>query len=54
MGDVMVGSCLEHNNYEMIGFLIFGKVRKVVSRTAALDFQKAAFGLFRNLSWEWF
>lgn len=33
----------------MIEFLILGEVMKVISRTAILDFQKANFGLFREL-----
>ncbi|KAK4832410.1 hypothetical protein QYF61_022545 [Mycteria americana] len=49
VGDVMVGSRLGHNNHEMIEFLIIGEVRRGISRTATLDFQRADFGLFRGL-----
>ncbi|KAK4807146.1 hypothetical protein QYF61_018487 [Mycteria americana] len=46
---VMVGGCLGKSDHEMIEFLIRGEVRRGVSRTATLDFQRADFGLFRSL-----
>jgi len=49
VGDVMVGGCLGHSEHEIIEFLIPGEVRRGVSRTAALDFQRADFCLFRGL-----
>ena len=49
VGDVVFGGRLGHNNYEMIEFLVLGEVRRGVSRTATLDFQRAEFGLFRSL-----
>lgn len=33
-GDVMVGVCLACSDHKMMELLIFGEVRKVVSRTA--------------------
>lgn len=45
MGDVVVGGCLGHSAHVMIG----GEVKKVVSRTATLDFQRADFSLVRDL-----
>ncbi|KAK4827767.1 hypothetical protein QYF61_021512 [Mycteria americana] len=48
VGDVMAGGCLGHSDHKMIEFLIFGEVRKGVSRTATLDFQRADFGLLRS------
>ena len=49
VGDVMVGGHLGHHNHEMIEFLILGEVKRGVSRTATLDFQRTVFGLFRRL-----
>ena len=49
MGDVMVGGRLGHSDHEMIEFSILGEVRRGVSRTATLGFQRAGFGLFRSL-----
>ncbi|KAK4827898.1 LOW QUALITY PROTEIN: hypothetical protein QYF61_022321 [Mycteria americana] len=48
VGDVMVGGCLGHSDHERIEFLILGEERRGASRTAALDFQRADFGLFRR------
>ena len=44
VGDVVVGGHLGLSNRDMIG-----KVRRGVSRTTAMDFQRADFGLFRAL-----
>ncbi|KAK4826886.1 hypothetical protein QYF61_012074 [Mycteria americana] len=49
VGDVMVGGCLGQSDHEMIEFSILGEVRRGVSRTATLDFQRADFGLLRRL-----
>ena len=49
VGDVMVGGHLGHSNHKMMTFSILGEVRRVLSRTAILDFQRAEFGLFRRL-----
>lgn len=38
LGVVIAGGCLGHGNPEMIEFSLFGEVRKVVSRTATLNF----------------
>jgi len=47
--DVVVGGCLGHSDHKMTEFFILGEVRREVSRTATLDFQRAEFGLFRSL-----
>ena len=49
VGDVMVGGRLGHSNHERIEFSILGEIRRGISRTATLDFQRADFGLFRGL-----
>ena len=49
VGNVMVGGRLWYSDHEMIEFLILGKLRREVSRTTTLDFQRADFGLFRSL-----
>ncbi|KAK4818201.1 hypothetical protein QYF61_008585 [Mycteria americana] len=49
VSNVTVGGFLGHSNHKMIELLILGEVRKGVSRTAALDFRRADFGLFRRL-----
>lgn len=49
MGEVVVGGCIRNINHERTEFLIFGKVRKAISRTATWDFQRSNFELFRNL-----
>ncbi|KAK4811177.1 hypothetical protein QYF61_019808 [Mycteria americana] len=46
---VIVGGCLGHSNHEMIEFSILEEVRRGVSRTGTLDFQRADFDLFRSL-----
>ncbi|RMB93593.1 hypothetical protein DUI87_30292 [Hirundo rustica rustica] len=56
VGDVVVGGRLGQSDYEIIEFSIFGEVRRSTSKTLALDFQRADFGLFRrliqNIPWE--
>ena len=49
VGDVVVGNCLGQSDHEMVEFCIIGKVRKGISKTAVLDFQRADFELFRTL-----
>ena len=49
MGDVMVGGHFGHSDHEMIEFLIVREVRRGVSRTTTLGFQRDDFGLFRIL-----
>ncbi|KAK4821107.1 hypothetical protein QYF61_013445 [Mycteria americana] len=46
---VMVGGHLGQSHHETIDFSILGEVRRGVSRSATLDFQRADFGLFRRL-----
>ncbi|KAK4824038.1 hypothetical protein QYF61_009629 [Mycteria americana] len=46
---VTVGDCLGQSDHEMIEFLILGEVMRGVSKTVALDFRRADFGLFRRL-----
>jgi len=46
---MMVGGHLGHSHHEMIEFMIPEEVRRGLSRTAALDFQRADFGLFKRL-----
>ena len=48
VGDGMVGGCLGHSDHEMIEFLILREVRRVVIRTATLDFWRADFVLFKG------
>ena len=49
MRDVEIRSCLGQSDHKMIEFSILGEVRRQVSKTAALDFQRADFELFRTL-----
>ncbi|RMC09666.1 hypothetical protein DUI87_13452 [Hirundo rustica rustica] len=49
VGDVVVGGCLGQSDHEIIEFSIFGEVRRNTSKTLALDFRRADFGLFRRL-----
>ncbi|RMC09956.1 hypothetical protein DUI87_12744 [Hirundo rustica rustica] len=49
VGDVVVGGHLGQSDHEIIEFSIFGEVRRSTSKTLALDFQRADFGLFRRL-----
>ena len=48
VGEVKVGGHLGPNNHELTEFSILGKVRRVVSRTATHEFQRADFGLLRR------
>jgi len=49
MGDVVVGGHLGLSNHEMIEFSVLGEVKRGVSKTTAMDFWRADFGLFRTL-----
>jgi len=49
VGDVMAGGRLGHSDLERIEFSIDGEVRRGVSRTTTLEFQRADFVLFRGL-----
>ncbi|KAK4827172.1 hypothetical protein QYF61_015134 [Mycteria americana] len=49
VGDVMVGGCLGHSDYEMVEFKIFSVMRKKDSRVATLDFRRGNLKLFREL-----
>ena len=44
-----VGNCLGENNHEVVEFSILGDVRRVTSKTAILNFQRADFDLLRTL-----
>ena len=43
------GDCLGQSNHETVEFSILGDVRRVTSKTAILNFQRADFDLFRML-----
>ncbi|XP_053905560.1 uncharacterized protein LOC128849191 [Cuculus canorus] len=49
VGDLTVGGCLGLSDHEMIGFSVLGGIKKGVSKTVTLNFQRADFGLFRRL-----
>ncbi|PKU40120.1 adaptin ear-binding coat-associated protein 1 [Limosa lapponica baueri] len=49
VGDVLVGGHLGLSDHEMVKFSIIREVRKGVSKTSTLDFQRADFILFRSL-----
>jgi len=49
VGDVKVGDCLGQSDHEIVEFSILGDVRRVTSKTAILNFQRADFDLFRML-----
>lgn len=46
VGGVVVGGHLGQSDHEIIEFLIFDEIRRNISRTLPLDFQRADFGLF--------
>lgn len=54
--DEKIGGCLGHSDPEMIALSILTEVRRGISRTATLDFQRADLGLFRRpverVAWE--
>ena len=49
VGDVKVGDRLEQSDHETVEFSILGDVRRVTSKTAILNFQRADFDLFMML-----
>ena len=49
VGDVVIGVHLGHRDHEMIEFSIFGEIRRNISKTLTLGFQRADFGLFRRV-----
>ena len=49
VGDVKVGDRLEQSDHETVEFSILGDVRRVTSKTAILNFQRADSDLFRTL-----
>lgn len=46
---MMVGGHLGHGDHKIVEFSILGEVRKGVSKTATLDYQRAGFCQFRRL-----
>ena len=44
-----VGDCLGQSDHETVEFSILGDVRRVTSKTAVLNVQRADFDLFRTL-----
>ena len=49
VGDVEVGDCLGQSDHEIVEFSVLGDVRRVTSKTAILNFQRADLDLFRML-----
>ena len=49
MGDVKAGNCLGQSDHEIIEFSILGDVRRVISKTAIWNFQRADFDRLRML-----
>ena len=49
VGDVKAGDCLGQSDHEIVEFSILGDVRRVTSKTAILNFQRADFDLFKML-----
>ena len=45
----MIGVHLGHSDHEMMEFSIFGEIRRNISKTLTLGFQRADFGLFRRV-----
>jgi len=48
-GDVVVRGCLGLSDHEMTEFSVRGKVKRGASKTTAMDFQRADFGLLKTL-----
>ena len=48
-GDVKAGDCLGQSNHKIVEFCILGDIRRMNSKTAILNFQRADFDLFRML-----
>ena len=49
VGNVKAGDCLGQSNHEIVEISILGDVRRVISKTAILNFHRADFDLFRML-----
>ena len=49
VGDVKAGDCLGQSDLKILEFSVLGIVRRVTSKTALLNFQRADFDLFRAL-----
>ena len=49
VGDVKVENHLGQSDHDIVEFSILGNVRRVTSKTAILNFQRADFDLFRTL-----
>ncbi|XP_042743410.1 uncharacterized protein LOC122188845 [Lagopus leucura] len=49
VGDVKVGDCLGQSDHEIVEFSILGDVRRVTTKTAILNFQRADSDLLRTL-----
>ena len=49
VGDVKAGGCLGQSDHETVEFSILGDVRRVTSKTAVLNFQRADFDLLGTL-----
>lgn len=48
LGDVMVGGSLGCDDHQKVEFKVLGVMRKIFSRVATLDFEKANFKLLRE------
>ena len=49
MGDGKVGDCRGQSDHEIVEFSILGDIRRVTTKTAILNFQRADFDLFKML-----
>ena len=49
-GDVKAGDCLGQSNHKIVEFCILGDIRRMNSKTAILNFQRADFEQFRTLA----
>ncbi|RMC11936.1 hypothetical protein DUI87_11065 [Hirundo rustica rustica] len=49
VGDVGVGGCLGQSDHKTIEFSILGEARRGINKTYTLAFQRADFGLFKDL-----
>ena len=47
VGNMVIGSCLDHSDHERTKFFILGEVR--IIKSATLDFQGEDFKLFRKM-----
>ena len=49
MGDEKAANCLGQRDHEIVELSVLGNGRRVTSKTATLNFQRADFDLFRML-----